>query len=52
MSSGNIALLIAHQLLCARITADVRMSNTCCASVAQVLDGELRSDAYYNIFGL
>lgn len=40
MSLKDIALSVAQQLLCARTSADVHMSNTCCAHVIQLLDGK------------
>ena len=37
MSLKDIALSFAQQLLCARTSADVHMSNTCCAHVTQLI---------------
>ena len=39
MSLSYIGSSVAQQLLCARITADMHMHNTCCVHVHQVLGG-------------
>lgn len=40
MSLKDIASSVAQQLMCALTTADVHMSNTCCAYVTQLLGGK------------
>ena len=42
-----MASLIAHQLLCTCITADVHMSGSRCASVMQVLEDELLHEIHF-----
>ena len=52
MSWDYIAFFIAHQLLCARITADMHTHNTCCACVYQVLGGDSNCEAIQQTNGV